>query len=36
MCENDMLLLDIGDYHCNQYHPYYRSCKLPPLFADGS
>jgi hypothetical protein len=28
MCENDMLLLDSGDYHCTKYNPYYRSRKL--------
>jgi hypothetical protein len=28
MCENDMLLLDTGDYHCTKYNPDYRSCKL--------
>jgi hypothetical protein len=28
MCENDMLLLDTGDYHCTKYNPYHRPCKL--------
>jgi len=28
MCENDMLLLDTGDYHYTKYNPYHRSRKL--------
>jgi len=30
MCENDMLLLDTGDYHYSKYNPYHRPCKLSP------
>jgi hypothetical protein len=28
VCENDMLLLDTGDYYCTKYHSYYCSRKL--------
>ena len=28
MCENDMLLLDTGDYHYTKYNPHHRSRKL--------
>ena len=27
MCEDDMLLLDTGDYHYTKYSPYHRSRK---------